>query len=122
MIIWPRVSILNLMPVFFLSLPFLFLKFWFIEAPERLTRYFFSLNHAALQVLSLPLMIRTFVRPLKNEYRKGLVGFSIGMGILVKSVLIPIDLLIMLFLFTLEIALIVGFLLWPFAAIYILFI
>ncbi|MEK9176340.1 MAG: hypothetical protein AAB520_02785, partial [Patescibacteria group bacterium] len=66
---------------FYLSLPFLFLKFWFLEAPLKLTKYFFSLNHAALQILSLPLMIRTFFKPLKNEYRKGLVAFSIGMGI-----------------------------------------
>jgi hypothetical protein len=107
---------------FYLSLPFLFLKFWFLEAPERLVRYFFSLNHAALQILSLPLMLRTFFKPLKNEYRKGLVGFSIGMGIAVKTVLIFIESWIMVGLIGLEIAAVILFILWPAAAIYLLFI
>ena len=107
---------------FYLSLPFLFLKFWFIHAPERLVKYFFSLNHAALQVLSLPLMLRTFFHPLKNEYRKGLVGFSIGMGIVVKTFLIFADSLIMLALIGFEMAFVIAFVLWPFATIYLLFI
>ncbi|MDP1690316.1 MAG: hypothetical protein Q8L52_03935, partial [bacterium] len=53
-----------------------------------------SVNHAVLQILSLPLMIRTFFKPLKNEYRKGLVAFSIGMGIFIKTILIAVDLII----------------------------
>jgi hypothetical protein len=107
---------------FYLSLPFLFLKFWFLEAPERLVKYFFSLNHAALQILSLPLMLRTFFKPLKNEYRKGLVGFSIGMGIAVKTVLIFVESWIMVGLIAIEAAAIIAFILWPAAAIYLLFI
>jgi hypothetical protein len=108
--------------VFCLKLPFLFLKFWFIEAPLRLIRFFFSLNHAALQVLSLPLMIRTFFKPLKNEYRKGLVWFSIGMGVGIKTVLIFVDLIIYLFILSVEVCLLALFLLWPILTIYILFI
>ena len=110
------------MITFCLSLPFLFLKFWFIHAPERLFKYFLSLNHAAIQFLSLPLMIRTFFKPLKNEYRKGLVGFSIGMGILVKSVFILVDLVFMATLIFAEVVLVSGFILWPFAMFYLFFI
>jgi len=79
-----------------LKLPVIFLKFWFWEAPLRMIQFFFSVNHAALQILSLPLMLRTFFKPLKNEYRKGLVGFSIGMGIVIKSILIFVDTIIYL--------------------------
>jgi len=106
----------------YLSLPILFLKFWFIEAPIGLVNYLFSLNHAALQILSLPLMVRTFFKPLKNEYRKGLVGFSLVMGILVKTTFILTDLILFGFLLFFEFSLIALFVLWPFIAVYILFI
>ena len=107
---------------FYLSLPFLFIKFWFLEAPVRLAKYFSSLNHAALQILSLKLLLTTFFKPLKNEYRKGLVGFSIGMGIIVKSILIIADLFILSFLLWVEVLVIAGFILWPFASFYLFFI
>src|SRR3989344_3273224 len=95
----------------YLSLPILFFKFWFIDSPLRLIRYFLTVNHAALQILSIPLLIRTFFRPLKNEYRKGLVVFSVGMGIVVKSALIFVDLLLLLILVFVELTLFVLFLL-----------
>ncbi|MBI4098122.1 MAG: hypothetical protein HY426_03705 [Candidatus Levybacteria bacterium] len=107
---------------FYLSIPLLFLKFWYIDAPIRLIRYFFSVNHAALQILSLPLMARTYFKPLKNEYRKGLVAFSIGMGIFVKTVLIFVDLVIFLFVILLEIGFLVFFIWWPAITVLILII
>lgn len=67
-------------------------------------------------------MIRTFFKPLKNEYRKGLVVFSIGMGIFVKTVLIFVDLTIFLFVIFVEIMLLVLFMWWPAVTIFILFI
>lgn len=106
---------------FYLSIPLLFLKFWYIEAPLRLVKYFMSINHAVLQILSLSLMIRTFYKPLKNEYRKGLVAFSIGMGIFVKSVLIAVDLFIYSFVIFLEVTFLAFFIWWPIATIAILF-
>ncbi len=110
------------MPGFYLSIPFLFLKFWYLEAPLRLINYFMSLNHAALQILSLPLMIRTFFKPLKNEYRKGLVAFSIGMGIFVKSVFIIVDSFVLLLLIFFEITFLAFFIWWPVLTLAILFI
>lgn len=97
----------------YLLLPFLFLKFWFVDAPIGLVAYFFSFNRAFLQFLSLPLLIRTFFRPLKNEYRPGLVGFSIGMGVVVKTVLIVFDLLVFACLLVIELIVLLGFLYIP---------
>ncbi len=110
------------MPGFYLSIPFLFLKFWYLEAPIRLIKYFMSVNHAVLQILSLPLMIRTFFKPLKNEYRKGLVVFSIGMGIFIKSVFIFMDTLLFLAIIFFEITFLAFFIWWPLLTFLILFI
>ena len=105
----------------FLALPLNFLVFWYFEAPKGIILYFLSLNKAFFTLFSLPLLIRTFFRPLKNEYRKGLVGFSIGMGIVVKSTLIFVDLLLLLILVFVELTLFVLFLLLPIGTIFILF-
>lgn len=105
---------------FYLSIPVLFLKFWFIDAPLRLIKYFFSVNHAALQILSITVLIRTFFKPLKNEYRKGLVVFSLVFGMIVKSALIFVDLIVLGFIIFIEVAAVILFILWPFLTIYIL--
>ena len=105
----------------YLFLPIAFLRFWFIEAPIGLVGYFGSLNRAFLQFFSLPLFLRTFFKPLKNEYREGLVGFSIAMGIMVKSVLIAVDLALLVVLLALEIVFLLYFLLLPFISFYLLF-
>lgn len=54
------------------------------------------MDYAFLHMLSIPLFLRTFFKPLKNEYRGDLVGFSIGMGIVLKSILILVGLLLFL--------------------------
>lgn len=114
-------SAANVLPVFLLTLPFVFFRFWFWEAPISLLFYFVSLNTAFLQLFSLPLMLKTFFKPLKNEYRKGLVGFSIGMGITIKSMLIFVDVLILFILLILEAVIMVSFVLVPFIAAGVLF-
>lgn len=105
----------------YLLLPVDFLKFWFIEAPSEIVMYFLSLNRAFLQQFSLFLLLRTFFQPIKNEYRKGLVGFSIGMGMFIKSGLIVVDLLLLLLLLAGEILFLCAFLGWPFATVIMLF-
>lgn len=105
----------------YLFLPFAFLKFWFIEAPLGMLGFFASLNKSLLHALSLPLLFSTFFKPLKNEYREGLVGFSIGMGMFVKSALIFIDLLVFIFISVLEMLAILGFILLPLLALVVLF-
>lgn len=110
------------MPGFYLSLPVLFFKFWFLDAPIRLIRFFLSVNHATLQILSLPLMVRTFFKPLKNEYRKGLVVFSIFFGIFMKSALIFADLIMFSVVLLVEAIFLILFVGWPILTFYILFI
>lgn len=99
-----------------LLFPLIFLKFWYLEAPLNILRFFASLNKAFFGVFSLPLMVKTFFRPWKNEYREGLVGFSIVMGIIMKSLFIFADLILFALLILFEISLFLIFLALPVAA------
>ena len=67
-------------------------------------------------------MIKTFFRPWKNEYRKGLVGFSIFMGMIIKTGFIIGDLVLFIGLLIIEIILFLAFLILPFAAFYLPFV
>ncbi|HVF69561.1 MAG TPA: hypothetical protein VNA13_03270 [Xanthomonadales bacterium] len=105
----------------YLFLPLAFLKFWFFEAPRGIYKFFASLNHAFFQVFALPLFIKTFFKPLKNEYRQGLVGFSRAMGIFIKSLIIIADLIILIPLLLIEIVVFIGFIMLPVMTILMLF-
>jgi hypothetical protein len=98
-----------------LLFPFVFLRFWYLEAPSNILRFFASLNKAFFGVFSLPLMLKTFFRPWKNEYRQGLVGFSIFMGMAIKSLFIFADLLLLIGLLICEIVMFLLFLILPVA-------
>jgi hypothetical protein len=98
-----------------LLFPFIFLKFWYLEAPLNMLRFFASLNKAFFGVFSLALMIKTFFRPWKNEYREGLVGFSIVMGMVMKSLFITADLVLFIGLLLIEVNLFLIFLALPIA-------
>ena len=106
----------------YLLFPLRFLMFWFYEAPKEIIFYFLSLNAAFFQFFSLPLLLRTFFQPIKNEYRKGLIGFSIGMGMFVKSWIILFDLALLILLLAFEIVFILSFILLPFLTVALLFI
>jgi len=75
--------------------------------------YFFSLNTAVLKFLSLEILARTFFKPWKNEYREGLVGFAVFMGIFIKSMIIFFDLLILVLFISVEISMIFLFVSFP---------
>jgi len=96
-----------------MALPFLFLKFWFIDSPKNLITFFVSLNNAFLQFSSLSLLLKTYFRPWKNEYRKGLVGFSIGMGMFMKTFVILVNIFLFLMILIIEFLIFIGFLLLP---------
>lgn len=51
-----------------------------------------------LDLVSLRLLLRSFFKPLKNEYRDGLVIFSILMGMIVKTILMIAILIVTLIL------------------------
>lgn len=103
----------------YLRLPLVFLKFWFIEAPLEIIAFFASLNSVFLQLFSLVLLIKTYFKPWKNEYRKGLVGFSIGMGMVIKTFVIMADVILLIALLLFEILFVLGFVLWPIATIFL---
>lgn len=102
-------------------LPLVFLKFWYFDSPRTLFGLFTSLNKAALKLLSLPMMIKTYAKPLKNEYREGLVRFSKIMGVIIKSVLIAVHGLLFLLLVLSEIIIFTGFLAFPVFTVLLLF-
>lgn len=108
--------------LFYLSLPFILLRFWFIESPILLISFFASFNKAVMGIISLPLLVKTYFKPWKNEYREGLVGFSIGMGIFIKTFVIFADVLIMLLFLVFEIVFIILFLTFPILAFSLIFI
>jgi hypothetical protein len=103
------------------ALPLMFLRFWFFESPITLFKFFLSFNSAFFQLFSLPLLLQTYFKPLKNEYRQGLVKFSIAMGIVVKSFLIAADLFLLVILLSLEIGIFVAYVLFPIATVLLLF-
>lgn len=105
---------------FYLVLPILFLRFWYLEAPIGLIRYFSSFNHAFLQMFSLGLLVKTFFKPWKNEYREGLIGFSQAMGMFIKSIVITIDILLLIVFLVIELVLFLAFVLLPIASFFIL--
>lgn len=105
----------------YLFLPLSFLKFWFFEAPREIIGYFLSLNRAFFQMFALPLFIKTFFKPLKNEYRQGLVGFSRGMGMVIKFFVITADLIMFIPLVCLELLIVILFITFPFMSIWLLF-
>src|SRR5260221_456328 len=105
----------------YMILPMMFLKFWFIESPLAMIKFFASLNSSFFQLFSLPLLLRTFFQPLKNEYRQGLVGFSRAMGMFVKTFFILADLAILFLLLFVEVTIFLGYVFFPIATIALLF-
>ncbi|OIP57903.1 MAG: hypothetical protein COX79_02810 [Candidatus Levybacteria bacterium CG_4_10_14_0_2_um_filter_36_16] len=78
--------------------PFILVKFWYYDGFINLVTACFGLSLYLSRLFSLQLLVRSFLKPLKNEYRAGLVGFSIVLGIIVKSFLI-VPILLILFTF-----------------------
>ncbi len=105
----------------YLNIPFMFLKFWFYESPLSLLQFFASLNSSFFHLFSLPLFLKTYFQPIKNEYRQGLVGFSRAMGMFVKTWLILADVLMLALLLLLEVTIFLGYIFLPFATIWLLF-
>lgn len=105
----------------FLLLILQFFRFWFIEAPKGMIDYFFSFNSTAMKFLSLGVLARSFFRPWKNEYREGLIGFAIFMGVIIKSLIIFFDLILLLIFIILELLLIFIFVSFPVITIILIF-
>ena len=98
-----------------------FLRFWFVEAPIGMAEYFMSFNVALLKFFSFRLLLSTYFRPWKNEYRDGLIGFSILMGMIFKGATLLFTLALLIVCCLLELTIIVAFILWPIATIWLVF-
>lgn len=99
--------------------PFELLIFWYHDVCIGAVDYFTKLNAYLLQLFSVPLLIKTYFKPLKNEYRKGLVLFSIVFGIFLKSILIGISLSILVVFLLVELLITAGLFVFPIFLIYI---
>jgi len=93
-----------------------------MEAPVGMLRFFRYLNLYMISALSIRLLIKTFFKPLKNEYRIGLVWFSIMMGVGFKSVLIITSFIMLILVFAFEIVFLFAFLAFPFIPFYLFFV
>src|SRR5438045_7913032 len=105
----------------YLTLPVMLLKFWFIESPVALFKFFASFNSAFFQLFSLPLLLQTYFKPLKNEYRQGLVGFSRAMGIVIKSFFIIVDILFFSLMLIVELTVLAIFLIFLIFTVFMLY-
>lgn len=84
----------------FIYYPLYLISFWYKDVLGNLLSFFVDFNRYVAALLSFPLLVKTFFKPLKNEYRAGLVVFSIVFGICIKSVLVlmgVLTILVMLF-------------------------
>jgi len=76
--------------------PYFLVVFWYRDfLPSTISKSFQILIYSS-ELLSLPLLVKTFFKPLKNEYRDGLVGISLAMGIFLKALIIMADLVVLL--------------------------
>lgn len=87
-----------------------------------LVSYFGSLNRVFLQLFSLPLLIKTYFKPWKNEYREGFIITAIFVGIAIKTPVILVDLVLLALLLAIEIIFVLGFIFWPIGTLLILII
>lgn len=86
--------------VAFLYYPLFLIEFWYRDVLFGLINFFVRFNRYVISLLSLGLLTRTFFKPLKNEYRQGLVLFSIFFGMAIKTVLISVLLsVVLIFIF-----------------------
>jgi len=83
----------------YLNLPLIFLKFWYLEAPVSIIKQYGYLNRQFLHLFSLPILIRSYFKPWKNEYRKEFVAVAIGIGVFIKTFFIIADLFLFLMYF-----------------------
>ncbi len=94
--------LLSLAMVAFLYYPLYLILFWYKDVLGGLLNFFVLFNRYIASLLSVSLLLRTFFKPLKNEYREGLVLFSVISGMIVKSIFLTVSLGIILTILFIE--------------------
>ncbi len=103
---------------YLLTLPVQFLHWWFIEATFNLLSIMRYSLSATFQILGIKSIFKTFFKPWKNEYREGLVRFSVFMGMFIKLMLLFCDGLFFSVVILGEFLLLAGWFLFPFIVIW----
>jgi hypothetical protein len=103
---------------YFLTLPVEFLRWWLVESTLTLFKILVWVLEFFNQVLGVRSLLKTFFKPWKNEYREGLVGFSIFMGMFFKGMFLFLDLLFFFLLIIAEIAILATWILLPFLTVW----
>lgn len=106
----------------FLYYPIYLVLFWYKDILGSVFIFFIQINRYAASILSVPQFLKTYFKPVKNEYRDGLILFSIILGIVIKSFLLVISILILLVMLLLEVMVLSLFILMPIIMIYVLII
>lgn len=96
-----------------LMYPFQVILFWYRDGSRAIIEKFMGINAYIFHLLSVPLLLATFFKPLKNEYRKGLVIFSILSGIAIKSVILFVSLAILAGVVMVELVIFISYLALP---------
>ncbi|HEX7456351.1 MAG TPA: hypothetical protein VF303_02705 [Candidatus Nanoarchaeia archaeon] len=107
--------------VYVAKIPIDFFRWWFLEAPITLFKILVWIFAASAHLFSFKELFTTYLRPWKNEYRKGLVRTGIFIGAFIKTLLILFDLFIFTILFIVESAVFVAWLALPFIVLFTLY-
>ncbi len=99
---------------YILTSPFNFIFWWFLESPKIVFKILYFFLATTIHLFGYKSLFKTFFKPWKNEYREGLVGFSLIMGMATKSSLIFIETILILFLVVIEVIVFATWLLLPF--------
>ena len=95
------------------TLPVTFFSWWFLESPKVVYKILYFIFTSVVHQLGYKSLFKTFFKPWKNEYREGLVGFSVIMGMAIKGLLIFIETFIILFLIIVLVPLLIAWVLLP---------
>jgi len=101
--------------------PIAVVLFWYKDGLVSLLLYFRSLNDYCIRLFSLPGLFVTFFKPMKNEYRKNLILFSVLFGISVKTILIIASLTILAVIMAFEFLVLILYVLFPILPIFVIF-
>lgn len=94
-------------------LPSVALNFWLIEGPAKIATLSWVIVRSTANILSVPILIKTFFAPWKGEYRKGYVAIARGIGITIRLFTLTVGLAITIFVFIVGAILTLAWILLP---------
>ena len=95
--------------------------FYFFDLPKMLVGKYRQINTYLYNLFSIPLLLRTYFEPLKNEYHEGLVLFSRFAGVFIKTALLLTSLSVLITVLVIELIVFIATLTLPLWLFYFLF-